>query len=140
MIEYKLPFRRPETQPIMMRMQSDLVAHCLAAIIEGELDTRAAADPRLHWVSYWPPAVSTDYTGGDAISGLPETETEGKGLSRRNRRKGGSGGDCEAQKGALRHRPWGYGRASPAKPTDWPRHPLDRLYYRTDIGYRAVSS
>lgn len=37
-IEYNCRFGDPETQPIMLRMQSDLVAHCLAAI-DGKLDT-----------------------------------------------------------------------------------------------------
>ena len=36
-IEYNCRFGDPETQPIMLRMQSDLVAHCLAAL-EGRLD------------------------------------------------------------------------------------------------------
>ena len=40
-IEYNCRFGDPETQPIMMRMQSDLVAHCLAAL-EGKLDTETA--------------------------------------------------------------------------------------------------
>jgi len=37
-IEYNCRFGDPETQPIMLRMQSDLVAHCLAAI-DGKLDS-----------------------------------------------------------------------------------------------------
>lgn len=45
-IEYNCRFGDPETQPIMMRMQSDLVAHCLAAL-EGKLDQEVAQwDPR----------------------------------------------------------------------------------------------
>lgn len=45
-IEYNCRFGDPETQPILMRMQSDLVAHCLAAL-EGKLDTEQAQwDPR----------------------------------------------------------------------------------------------
>ena len=45
-IEYNCRFGDPETQPIMLRMQSDLVAHCLAAL-EGKLDTETTQwDPR----------------------------------------------------------------------------------------------
>ena len=40
-LEFNVRFGDPETQPIMMRLQSDLVAHCLAAI-EGRLKTEEA--------------------------------------------------------------------------------------------------
>ncbi|MGA1007136.1 MAG: phosphoribosylamine--glycine ligase [Sedimenticolaceae bacterium] len=70
-IEYNCRFGDPETQPIMMRLQSDLVAHCLAAI-EGKLD-----DQRTQWDQR--PAVGvvlaaggypSDYAKGAVISGL----------------------------------------------------------------------
>jgi phosphoribosylamine--glycine ligase len=41
-IEYNCRFGDPETQPIMLRLQSDLVAHCLAAL-EGKLDGETPA-------------------------------------------------------------------------------------------------
>jgi phosphoribosylamine--glycine ligase len=45
-IEYNCRFGDPETQPIMMRLQSDLVDLCLTAL-EGKLDTAEARwDPR----------------------------------------------------------------------------------------------
>jgi phosphoribosylamine--glycine ligase len=45
-IEYNCRFGDPETQPIMLRMRSDLVAHCLAAL-DGKLDREATEwDPR----------------------------------------------------------------------------------------------
>jgi phosphoribosylamine--glycine ligase len=72
-IEFNCRFGDPETQPIMLRMRSDLVAHCLAAL-RGELDReRAEWDPR--------PALGVvlaaggypgSYAKGLPISGLPE--------------------------------------------------------------------
>jgi phosphoribosylamine--glycine ligase len=73
-IEYNCRFGDPETQPIMMRMQSDLVDLCLAAM-EGKLDQKDTQwDPR--------PAVGivlaaggypASYGKGDVIA-LPEDE------------------------------------------------------------------
>ncbi len=45
-IEYNCRFGDPETQPILLRLQSDLVAHCLAALA-GRLDRQQTRwDPR----------------------------------------------------------------------------------------------
>ncbi|HCM47067.1 MAG TPA: phosphoribosylamine--glycine ligase, partial [Colwellia sp.] len=70
-IEYNCRFGDPETQPIMMRLQSDLVELCLAAT-RGELDkvtidfdSRAAVGVVLSAQAY--PA---SYPKGDVISGL----------------------------------------------------------------------
>ena len=70
-IEYNCRFGDPETQPILLRLQSNLVSHCLAAL-DGTLDSQQALwDPR--------PAVGVvlaaggypgSYTKGDAITGL----------------------------------------------------------------------
>ena len=78
-IEYNCRFGDPETQPIMLRLQSDLVSLCLAAL-NGELDKatvewdqRASVGVVLAAGGY--PA---SYPKGDAISGLPTTETAGE--------------------------------------------------------------
>ncbi|MFJ5162436.1 phosphoribosylamine--glycine ligase [Pantoea sp. NPDC088449] len=74
-IEFNCRFGDPETQPIMLRLQSDLVALCLAAT-DGKLDQQTSKwDPR--------PALGVvlaaggypgDYTTGDQIHGLPLEE------------------------------------------------------------------
>ncbi|GAB3381712.1 phosphoribosylamine--glycine ligase [Spongiibacter taiwanensis] len=74
-IEYNCRFGDPETQPIMLRLQSDLVELCQAAL-QGKLDSANAQwDPR--------PAVGVvlaaggypgSYRKGDEITGIP-TET-----------------------------------------------------------------
>lgn len=70
-IEYNCRFGDPETQPIMMRLQSDIVELCLLAC-EGKLDQASIVfDPR--------PAVGVvlaaggypdDYSKGEVISGI----------------------------------------------------------------------
>jgi len=76
-IEYNCRFGDPETQPIMLRLQSDLVDHCLAAL-QGQLDKEQTV-----WDSR--PSVGVvlaaggypgSYRKGDIISGLP-TPTQG---------------------------------------------------------------
>ncbi|MCX8663849.1 MULTISPECIES: phosphoribosylamine--glycine ligase [unclassified Gilliamella] len=71
-IEFNCRFGDPETQPIMMRLQSDLIKLCLAAV-DGKLDTvKSKWDPR--------PALGIvmaaggypgDYNTQDEIIGLP---------------------------------------------------------------------
>ena len=72
-IEYNCRFGDPETQPIMMRLQSDFVELCEHAV-SGNLDQCTAI---------WDPAVAVgvvlaaggypgDYNKGDIITGLPE--------------------------------------------------------------------
>ncbi len=72
-IEFNCRFGDPETQPIMLRMQSDLVAHCLAAL-EGRLDAEEAHwDPRAALgVVLAAGGYPGSYTKGLPISGLPE--------------------------------------------------------------------
>ncbi|QIX95567.1 phosphoribosylamine--glycine ligase [Cedecea sp. FDAARGOS_727] len=79
-IEFNCRFGDPETQPIMLRMQSDLVELCLAAC-DGKLDEKTSEwDER--------PALGiviaaggypADYRNGDIIHGLPlEEVADGK--------------------------------------------------------------
>ncbi|MBF0219730.1 MAG: phosphoribosylamine--glycine ligase [Gammaproteobacteria bacterium] len=78
-LEYNCRFGDPETQPIMMRLQSDLVTLCLAAL-EGNLDkVEARWDPR--------PALGVvlaaagypgSYRKGDCISGLETSLPDAK--------------------------------------------------------------
>ena len=76
-LEYNVRFGDPETQPIMMRLKSDLVQHCLDAI-DGKLDSaetqwdeRTAIGIVLAAGGY-----PDSYEKGDVISGLENTETE----------------------------------------------------------------
>ncbi len=72
-LEFNCRFGDPETQPIMMRLQSDLSELCLAALdkkldqIKAEWDTRAALGVVLAAGGY-----PDDYAKGDVISGLDQ--------------------------------------------------------------------
>ena len=140
-LEFNCRFGDPETQPIMMRLRSDLVKMCLAAV-NGELDSiEAEWDPRASLgVVLAAGGYPASYHKGDVISGydvaLPAHQkvfhagTSGKdGNIVTN---GGrvlcavSLGDsvAEAQAGAydvVQHITW------------------DKVYFRTDIGHRAVT-
>lgn len=144
-IEYNCRFGDPETQPIIMRLQSDLVAHCLAAM-DGSLanettqwDSRAALGVVLAAQGY--PA---SYPKGDAIS-LPDNTPNdaqssaklfhaGTALDDNNALVTNGGrvlcatalGDdiALAQEGAYQL----------AKQVQW-----QGVFYRNDIGYRAIA-
>ncbi len=79
-IEFNCRFGDPETQPIMMRMQSDLVELCLAAC-EGRLDEQESRwDPRpALGVVLAAGGYPSDYRKGDVIHGLEAAaELDGK--------------------------------------------------------------
>ena len=78
-LEYNCRFGDPETQPIMMRLKSDLVEHCLAAI-DGELDQQ---------ITIWNDRVALGvvlaaqgypdaYQKGEAINNIPPETPERK--------------------------------------------------------------
>jgi len=81
-IEYNCRFGDPETQPIMLRMQSDLVAHCLAAI-QGQLDSQETVWDRRPAVGVVLAAggYPNSYNKGDVIAGLPNLIKNDSGLA-----------------------------------------------------------
>ncbi|OOF70317.1 phosphoribosylamine--glycine ligase [Rodentibacter caecimuris] len=145
-IEFNCRFGDPETQPIMMRLQSDLVELCLAAC-EGKLDQhqsqwckQAALGIVLAAEGY-----PGDYRKGDVIKGLPALSLEGgafetqkvflAGVENKDNQLMTSGGRVlcatalgdsvfEAQQSALKL----------AEQIQW-----NGRFYRRDIGYRAVA-
>ncbi|EDU0618456.1 TPA: phosphoribosylamine--glycine ligase [Salmonella enterica subsp. salamae serovar 53:z4,z24:-] len=79
-IEFNCRFGDPETQPIMLRMKSDLVELCLAAC-EGKLDAQKSEwDARASLgVVMAAGGYPGDYRTGDVIHGLPlEDVADGK--------------------------------------------------------------
>ncbi|QWA10971.1 phosphoribosylamine--glycine ligase [Sodalis ligni] len=139
-IEFNCRFGDPETQPIMLRMRSDLVAHCLAAT-DGRLDRETSSwdqRPALGVVlaaGGYPAA----YRSGDEITGLPSQEVEGEkvfhaGTALKDGKvltQGGrvlcvtALGDTVADAQARAYRG--------ARAIHW-----QNSFYRTDIGYRAI--
>ena len=76
-IEYNCRFGDPETQPIMLRLQSDLVALCENAL-DGALDTAEAHwDPRCAiGVVLAAGGYPGEYTSGITIHGLDEVQSD----------------------------------------------------------------
>ncbi len=140
-LEYNCRFGDPETQPIMLRLQSDLVAHCLAAIA-GRLDREQARwDPRASLgVVLAAGGYPGDYAKGEVIEGLPGAEAANTKVFHAGTALAGgkvvtSGGRvlcatalgdgvAEAQRLAY----------ALVDRIHWPD-----MYRRTDIGYRAVA-
>jgi len=138
-LEYNVRFGDPETQPIMLRLRSDLVALCLAALdgrldqVEAEWDERASLGVVMAAGGY--PGA---YRSGDAISGLQDdldckvfhagTRTNGKAVLT-------SGGRvlcvCALGEDVAEAQRRAYDCVSKIHWSD--------VYYRTDIGYRAIA-
>ncbi len=139
-LEYNCRFGDPETQPIMMRLQSDLVDLCMAAVTgelynrEIEWDTRASLGVVMAAGGY-----PDSYNKGDVITGLdqvddPQTKVFHAGTSEQDGNVVTNGGRvlcvvglgetvAEAQKIAYQG----------VEKISW-----DHVYYRTDIGHRAI--
>lgn len=140
-IEYNCRFGDPETQPIMLRMRSDLVAHCLAAL-DGKLDTEKTEwDPRPSLgVVLAAGGYPGSYAKGESI-GLERTSQSNDrkvfhaGTALQDGQLVSAGGRVlcatalgnsvtEAQQNAYQL----------TAQIDWPG-----AYFRKDIGYRAVA-
>jgi phosphoribosylamine--glycine ligase len=139
-LEYNCRFGDPETQPIMMRLRSDLAALCLAALerrldqVSADWDERCALGVVMAAGGY-----PESYRKGDVISGLPGAEAEDckvfhAGTSERDGQVVTSGGRVLCVT-ALGDSVWrAQQRAYEAvKQIQW-----RDAYYRTDIGYRAI--
>ena len=140
-LEYNCRFGDPETQPILMRLRSDLVGLCEAALeerldrVKAEWDSRAAVGVVMAAGGY-----PGDYPKGDVISGLPRDEEEGvkifhAGTAEHEGQVVTNGGrvlcvtalgDTVSEAQALAY--------NLAKRVSW-----KGAYYRTDIGYRAIA-
>ncbi|MFG0761634.1 phosphoribosylamine--glycine ligase [Aeromonas media] len=139
-IEFNCRFGDPETQPIMLRMRSDLVELCLAACA-GKLDqVEAIYDPRVAiGVVLAAGGYPGDYQQGKSISGLPVEEASGEKVFHAGSQLAGdtivtAGGRvlcatalghtvAEAQQRAYQL----------AGRIQW-----DGVFYRKDIGWRAI--
>ncbi|MVF11371.1 phosphoribosylamine--glycine ligase [Ketobacter sp. MCCC 1A13808] len=140
-LEYNCRFGDPETQPIMMRLQSDLVALCDMAI-EGKLDqTEAQWDSRASLgVVLAAGGYPESYAKGDIIFGLPESDQDickvfHAGTQLNGERVVTNGGRvlCAVALGDTVAQ--AKGRAYDlVQQINW-----NNVYYRTDIGYRAVA-
>jgi phosphoribosylamine--glycine ligase len=140
-IEYNCRFGDPETQPIMLRMKSDLVAHCLAAL-DGRLDAeRADWDPRAALgVVLAAGGYPGDYRKGDPIAGLDGADTANAkvfhaGTGERDGRVVTSGGRvlCATALGTSVR------EAQQRAYALVDRIRWDGMICRRDIGYRAVA-
>jgi len=139
-LEYNCRFGDPETQPIMMRMKSDLVELCEAALA-GNLDkTSTEWDERVALgVVLAAGGYPDDYQKGAVISGLPAQELEDSKVFHAGTQQVGAdivtaggrvlcacalGHDIqEAQTKAYML----------ANSIHW-----NNIYYRTDIGFKAI--
>jgi len=141
-LEFNCRFGDPETQPIMMRLKSDLVALCLSALA-GDLDkTTSSWDERpalgvVLAAAGYPDTIQK----GAVISGLPTIQREDSKIFHAGTAQAGSdivtaGGRvlCACALGAdiKTAQQQAYQLAGQIH---W-----DGLYYRTDIGFKAIDA
>ena len=141
-IEYNCRFGDPETQPILLRLQSDLVVHCIAAL-EGTLDQQTTKwDPRPSIVVVLAAGgYPGSYRGGDVISGFsdlsdsPNEKVFHAGTSMSDGKVVTSGGRvlCATAIGQTVSEAQARAYEVAAK-IHW-----DDVYLRDDIGWRAIA-
>ncbi|MGJ0489343.1 phosphoribosylamine--glycine ligase [Methylobacter sp.] len=139
-LEYNCRFGDPETQPIMMRLKSDLVELCEAALageldkIDTDWDERAALGVVLAAGGY-----PDDYRKGDVISGLPGQESEDRKVFHAGTQQVG---DAIVTAGGRVLCACALGRdiqEAQSKAYELTRNiQWDNMYYRTDIGFKAI--
>ena len=139
-LEYNCRFGDPETQPIMMRLQSDMVTLCNAAIdnqldtVQANWDTRTAIGVVLAAGGY-----PFDYKKGDVITGISEETIDSKTFHAGTKMLGSdittNGGRvlCTCALGDSV-----YDAQIKAYEAVGSIH-WNNVYFRTDIGHRAIA-
>lgn len=140
-LEYNCRFGDPETQPIMLRLRSDLVELCNAALdgtldkITADYDSRSAVGVVMAAGGY-----PNSYAKGDVISGLPQVDSEGEkvfhaGTKNHDGQITTSGGRvlCVTALGSTVTQAQQRAYQLVEK-ISW-----NKAFYRTDIGYRAIA-
>ena len=139
-LEYNVRFGDPETQPIMLRMKSDLVELCLAAV-DGELDQHQTEwDERCSLgVVLAAGGYPDSYQKGDVISGLDGLDSADRkvfhaGTAEQDGKVVTNGGRvlcaCALGKNVAEAQQAAY---ELVKQISW-----NQVYYRTDIGFKAI--
>jgi phosphoribosylamine--glycine ligase len=139
-LEYNCRFGDPETQPIMMRLKSDLTDLCNAAL-DNQLDNISAEwDPRTSiGVVLAAGGYPFDYHKGDVISGIPAETSDAKvfhaGTKMQSNDIVTNGGRvlcaCALGNSAQDAQRTAYEMVNAIH---W-----DKVYFRDDIGYRAIA-
>jgi phosphoribosylamine--glycine ligase len=139
-IEYNCRFGDPEAQPIMMRLQSDLVELCLAAC-QGELDSKSTQwDARTSLgVVMAANGYPGNYVKGDLIDNIPPQSVTGKVFHAGTR--GGANGSILSDGGRVL---CAVGLGDNIGVAQQRAYELiekiswDTAYFRTDIGSKAL--
>lgn len=139
-LEFNCRLGDPETQPLLMRLQSDLTDLCFAAL-KNQLNKVAAKwDPRVALsVVLAAGGYPFNYQKGDVIEGLnhasPDTKIFHAGTTQSNGKIVTNGGRVLAATALGENVQAAQQKAyALAKTITWPH-----CYYRTDIGYRATN-